>query len=153
MKLSAYIHFILILFTTCERFEEIGPNTIPAPLNFVLVDANNENIIESANQRLKIYFYDNNDKEYISDLVISEFEYEYKYMLSTRIVNIKSGDNGIKNFYLEFESGDIDTIFSDVERLDKPANNEYYRYIQVKFNNKEVERDINTIPPVYIFKK
>ena len=75
------------------------------------------------------------------------------HIITTVIAPLRSSDNIAKNFYLQLDSGKIDTIFLDVMRLAEPVDREYNKYNQVKFNGQVVSLDLNHQPALWVFRR
>ena len=102
---------------------------------------------------VKISYFDNSSKKYLSDLSYAIDYYANKGILTSRKIGSSSGNMEIKTYYIEYPSNlKKDTIFV---YYNKPSINNgcVYRLAAVKFNTKVAVIDTFKYQPVYLFEK
>ncbi|WP_142687676.1 hypothetical protein [Chitinophaga polysaccharea] len=74
--------------------------------------------------------------------------------MTTRAIGSISGDQDIKDYYIEYRNGNIDTLYVDYSD-ETPASNCQYIRREVRYNGKKAELDSNYSKtfPVYNFDK
>lgn len=152
-----YISFLLIfLGIACDERE--GPRVIPHPV-FFLIKENGSKLSDLTQEKIKLYYLKSNTKTYISDLERGSDGFDTLGILSTIEIGLTSGNENIKDYYLEYPTGDVDTLFVDYRHVsEKEAFKNscycYYPLEEVRFNGRKAEPDPSiTMQRVYLFEK
>jgi hypothetical protein len=120
MKNIIFILFAFIIISSCKKKSEECPpffgQALPTTLYFV-IKTNNTRLPDSILNSTKLYYLSSNSKNYISDFGRAGSNGYNLGAMITREIGFKSGDDKIKDFYLEFPSGDIDTLYVDYGKL------------------------------------
>lgn len=151
-----YLIFALVLLAACKKSYNLV--LVPDSL-FYRVTKNGTQLPDSVLTKTKMYYLESNSKKYISDLIAATEPINGLGIQTTRSIGHISGDNKVKDFYLEYGNGDIDTVYVDYQHLsDKDAQKSdckcLYPRIEVRFNGKRVEFDTSIYTnQVYLFKK
>lgn len=136
---------ILSLFlqsSSCNREDPLGPQVINNSLVFLLKKGGNR-LPDSILNNTKLVYFLNGQKNYLSDFArgINEgpFQAYDLGVLTTRNIGSSSGDNNVKEYYLEYPNGTKDTLFVDYRHVsyNEAINNSCYCYYpleQVKYN-------------------
>lgn len=127
-----------LLSLSCNKSGEKGPMVIPSSL-FFLVVKNGTRLPDSDLDNMKLYYFKNAAKTYVSDFQRATGDGFSLGVQTTRNAGDLSADENIKDYYLEFAGGDIDTLYVHYRHLGKnEANNNpcfcYYSLEQVKYN-------------------
>lgn len=161
-------HSLILLIVICTILcvgcstKQIGPQTMNNSLAFLLTK-NNQRLPDSIVNNIKMAYYEGNNKKYINDLSrgINEggfMAYDIG-LLSTRDIGGYSSGGGIKNYYLEYPNGQIDTLYVDYRVLsyDQALKDPcfcYYPLVEVRYNGQPANLDSSiTMQKVYSFKK
>jgi hypothetical protein len=148
----------------CSKYEKcaFGTYLVPHSLIFI-IKTDNQRLSDATLDNMKLFYLKSNSKFYINDFYRSTNEGEYKFydlgLQGTRDIGLKSGDEEIKEYYLEYNNGDLDTLFVDYKKLNQEdACNHVckcnYPLELVKFNGKVAIRDSSIkIQKVFIFNK
>jgi len=148
--------FALISFTCKKNLN--GPYLPPHSL-FFLIKKGGSRLPDSTLDNMKLYYYQNGIKTYLSDFGRATEEGYNLGILTTRDIGLRSGNDNIKIFYLEYLYGQPDTLFADYRHLSTNEAKQdpcycYYPIQQVKFNGQVTSTDPSiTQEPVYIFYK
>ena len=150
MKNLVNILFISFLMLGCIR----GGRDVRQsnqPLAFV-VKKNGESLSDAILKNLKVYYFKNGNKYYTFQYssVVPTIEYNVSdnntiiQYLSTYIANESA--TGIKDYYLEYPNGDIDTVYVDYQKLDhdqaiKDPCYCYFKLVEIKFNGVRASYD------------
>jgi hypothetical protein len=108
---------------------------------------------------IKLFYYKDVTKVYVNDFIRGSEEGYNLGVLTSRDIGSKSGDEGIKDFYLEYTGGDIDTLFVDYKKLNQVDACNHpckcnYPLESVKFNGIEAIVDTTIkVQKVYLFNK
>jgi hypothetical protein len=123
---------------SCSKSRGKGPQVIPSSLFFV-IKKNGVKLDDIVLDNIKLYYFKNGNKAYISDFQRSTGEGYNLGVQTTRNIGDISADENIKGYYLEFQSGEIDTLYVNYRHLSEndAFNNPCYCYYpleQVKYN-------------------
>lgn len=104
-----------MLFVTCKKKQEcpvFWGYLVPHTFNFI-VKTNGMRLPDSILNNLRLFYLSDNSRQYVSDFGRAGSDgYNLGAML-TRDIGLKSGNNNIKDYYLEYPGGSIDTLFVD----------------------------------------
>ncbi len=154
---SILLSFIL-LSMSCSKNRRLGPQVIPASLFFV-IKTNGVRLDDNTLNTMKLYYFNNGIKTYISDFQRGTGDGFALGVQTTRNIGDVSADQSVKDYYLEFQNGDIDTLFVDYRHLNEnDAFNDpcycYYPLREVKYNSVTASPDPTiTQQKVYLFNK
>lgn len=117
--------FALLLassITACGKKYE--PYPMPHTLYFI-IKHNGVHLSDNTLDSMRLSYYINNSKKYVLDFTRATNEdgipaRELGVQLTREVGNI-SGEQGIKNFYLEYPNGDVDTLYVDYQHLSDRA--------------------------------
>lgn len=144
----------------CSKYGKCAFDTYLVPHSlFFIVKKNDQRLDDVTLNSIKLFYNKGVSKLYVSDFIRGSDEGYNLGVLTTRDIGFKSADEGIKNYYLEYINGDLDTLFVDYKRLSQEdACNHVckcnYPLESVKFNGKVVEIDSSIKQQkVYIFIK
>ncbi len=157
------LNFFLVLFLLqmqCSKYDKCAFDTylVPHSLVFVIHDKGNR-LPDSVLNSNKLFYYKSLKKEYLSDFTRGLNEFYDLGIQSTRNIGFISGDEGIKDFYLEYLGGDIDTLFVDYKKLNQEDACNHpckcnYPLESVKFNGVAAIPDTSIkVQKVYLFNK
>ena len=166
MKKILLFLFIIVSIFSCKKKESACPvfwgYLLPHSLAFIIKNSG-QRLPDSILNNLKLSYYNMGIKKYISDFSRGTNEQEIKGydlgIMGTRDIGFKSADNNIKNYYIEYPNGNIDTLFVDYRHYsaceaDTSSCGCSYPMYVVKYNDKNVVLDTAiTVLPVYIFNK
>jgi hypothetical protein len=141
----------------------MGPQVVPSVL-FFLIKKNGNRLEDTVLNYMNLYYFKSGVKTFIRDFSRGINEGPFPaYDLGvqgTREIGDVSGDNNIKNFYLEYSNGDIDTLYVNYRHVgeNEAFNNSCYCYYPlegVKFNGVVASPDstITTWAMVFRFDK
>ena len=139
MKYLIFFIVVAVIFTTsCAKDKKIGPQTIPNSLFFV-IKKNNSRLSDNDLDNMELFYFKANVKTYINDFQRGTGEGLVLGVQTTRNIGFTSADDNIKNYYLEFANGDIDSLVVDYKHLgERDAFNNscycYYPLDQVNYN-------------------
>ena len=154
---SFILLFIIGSILSCNKTPDQpeNGNLLPPPFDIVLLDKESNPIIISANQDVKLFYFEDGEKLFIKDFEIKEpiSSPIYQYYVTTVFAPLYSGTQNIKTFYLQIDNKKIDTIWLDVKHFKKPIDREYNIYQQVKFNGKLVDAQGPHLPALWILKQ
>lgn len=144
----------------CKQ-EKYGPMGVLQPFPdsiFILVKENNHRLPDSTLNRLYMVYYENGQKRYVSDFSRGINSFESLGIMETRNIGYISADKGIKNFYLEYAAGDVDTVYADFRRVTKEDGDNNCAcevpLVALKFNGKTAQTDSSLVDArIYIFRK
>lgn len=151
----------LMLFNRCSKKQDcpvFWGYQVPLPLYFRVVQ-NNQRLPDSVLDHLKLSYNKDSKKQYISDFGRAGAEGYGLGVLLTREIGLRSGDDKIKDYYLEFPNGEVDTLYVDYKSLTpceavKSGSCCLYLLKSVKFNRVEASYDPSIEKlPVYLFTK
>lgn len=135
---------------------------VPFSLFFELKSNGVRIIADNILDHLKLSYYLNGNKMYVQDFTraINEGGYNARDsgILVTQAIAYSSSSDNIKDYYLEFPNGDIDTLYVDYRHVTNCAGDTaachclYPRY-SVKFNNQVAGYDYTVPQTVYLFNK
>ena len=160
--LLKYLLFLIVLtFISCKKNKEcpVFWGYLPPRSLFIELKQGGKRLPDSVLNNLKLSYIQNSTKLYISDFYrVSDNWYSLGIMV-TREIGLKSGDSNIKNYYIEYPNGTMDTVYVDYRHLtqceaDTSACNCLYPIYAVKFNGIFAPLDTTLIDePVYLFNK
>ena len=163
MKIStiALVSFAFISFS-CSKSRGKGPQVVPTVL-FMVIKTNGVRLDDNNLNTLKLFYFKNGVKTYLSDFMRGVNEGGFNAfdlgVQGTRKIGDISADENIKDYYLEFQNGDIDTLFVNYRHLNEndAFSNSCYCYYpleQLKFNGTVCSPDSTiTQQKVYKFDK
>lgn len=162
-KIIFFALIIGIVYSSCKKNTSENCPTfwgtkLPYTFYFILKQ-NGSRLNDSILNTLKLSYYQNGIKQYIADFGRAGSDGYNLGAMITQDIGFKSGDINIKDFYLEFATGDIDTLYVDYRRLtpcqaDTSTCQCLYPRYTIKFNNTIVLPDPSiTVQTVYLFKK
>ena len=153
--------FIVAEFS-CNKNPRFGPLVVPSSLIFLVKKAG-DRLPDSILNNMKLYYYQNGTKKYFTDFIrgINEGDFQAydSGVQTTRNIGFTSGDDNIKTYYLEYPSGQQDTLFIDYRHVgeDEAFHNSCYCYFPlqlVKFDGQVAITDPTiTQQKVYLFSK
>lgn len=166
MGLISVFLIALLSLWSCNKKQTCSTWVVPPPSSFAfqILEGGNK-LSDSALAEIKCYYLKGGSKNNImllySDSVLTEYIANKGILIDNVDMIYAAGNNGIKDFYIEFPSGDIDTIYLDIEKVETCQAKQEKCYCQypirnVKFNNKEVsEHELSWVygAPIYIFDK
>ena len=154
-----------IISFTCKRNIGDGPYLPPHGF-FFLIKKNGAKLPDSILDNVKLYYYQNGVKTYVSDFgrAINEGDFHARDsgILATRNIGYSSGNDGVKTYFLEYLYGYFgpqDTLYADIPHLsEKDARRDpcycYYPIREIKFNGQVAYTDPSIVwEPVYLFYK
>lgn len=158
------IGFFIFNLPSCKKYEDcsFGIYLVPRSLIFI-VKQDNKRLNDLLLDSMKLYYFSSSGKTFINDFVRSINEGEYRFydlgLQGTRNIGFVSGEEKIKDYYLDYGNGDVDTLFVDYRSLNQgqacihPCRCSY-PLEQVKFNGKVASIDSSiAVQTVYIFNK
>lgn len=152
-----YLTFFLLFFI-CACEEREGPLVIPNPV-FFLIKESGTKLPDSTQKGIKLFYLKGNTKNYVSDFERGADGFDTLGIFTSRNIGLTSGNENIKDYYLEYPNGDIDTLFVDYRHVsEKEAFKNscycYYPLEEVRFNGRKAEPDPSiTMQKVYLFQK
>jgi hypothetical protein len=157
------LYLLLFLHFSCKKSESNDCNAfgVAAPPSgfYFIIKQNNSRLPDSILNNLKLSYFIGGNKFYISDFSRAGSEgYNLGAMASWEI-GLKSADSNIKDYFIEFPSGDIDTIYVDYKhytacQADTSSCHCIYPRIGVKYNGQWASYDPSvTQQQVYLFNK
>ena len=159
MKYLMFFATVSLFFAAgCDKDKKIGPQTIPNSLFFV-IKKNNTRLSYNDLDNMKLFYFKANVKTYISDFQRGTGEGLTLGVQTTRNIGTISADDNIKNYYLEFANGDIDSLIVGYRHLGENDAFKnpcycYYPLEQVSYNGKISLPDSTIIQQkVYKFNK
>ena len=166
MKNILFLITTIIMFSSCTR-TSVSPclsYDVFRPPSIFAFDIKHKNILiaDSVLNALKLFYKSNGGNIYVSDFQRRIAEYYPLGIMVTQEIGFKSADNLIKDYYLEFPNGDIDTLYVDYRHYtpceaDTSSCRCTYPLIKVIYNNHEAffDRDLltNNNDLVYQFNK
>lgn len=156
------ILFAGFLFVAGSCSKGKGPLVIPESLFFV-IKQNGQRLPDTTLNNMKLYYFNSGSKTYINDFIRAINEgnlnaYDLGIQV-TRQVGHVSADDKIKDFYLEFQGGDIDTLYIEYRYVgdNEAFNNSCYCHYPmgvVKYNGAIASQDPTiTVQRVFRFDK
>ena len=159
MKLCLIL-VLLLLQMQCSKYDKCAFDTYLVPHSlFFIVNKSHQRLDDITLNSIKLFYYKDVNKVYVSDFIRGSEEAYNLGVLTSRDIGSKSGDEGIKDFYLEYTGGDIDTLFIDYKKLNQEDACNHpckcnYPLESVKFNGKDAIVDISIkVQKVYLFNK
>ena len=115
-----------------------GPQVVPASL-FFIIKQNGIRLDDNTLNDMKLYYFRSGIKTYVSDFLRATEEGYNLGVQTTRTIGDISADENIKDYYLQFPNGDLDTLIVDYKHVnDREAFNNscycYYPLQSVKYN-------------------
>ena len=100
----------------CPEFRGLQvPNSL-----FFVIKQGGQRLTDASLNNLKLYYFNSGQKIYIDDFQRAINEGNLNAfdlgIMATRNIGLKSGTDNIKDYFLEFQNGDIDTLFVDYKR-------------------------------------
>ena len=126
---------------------------------FFIIKQNGQRLDDNTIDNMKLYYWKSGTKTYLTDFIrgINEGDF-YAYDLgvqTTRQIGFVSADDHIKDFFLEYSNGDIDTLYVDYQYIGEDAYDHscycYYPRGEVKYNGAIAARDMS-IPQQYVYR-
>jgi hypothetical protein len=144
----------------CHRVdpEPIGPYILPQPV-FMLIKEKGVRLPDQTLNRLFLTYHENGQKKYVKDFSRGTDGFDTLGIMSSVDIRILSADKQIRDFYLEYPDGDVDTIFADYEKVagKEAAGNSCYCTTPLKalkFNGKTAILDTSIkVAQVYLIPK
>lgn len=154
------LFLISVIFLSCKKQGDLnGPYLVPHSLFFILKH-NGQRLPDSTLDNLKFFYLkDDNTKNFIDDFQRGTGDGRQLGIMTSRNIGILSAKNGIKNYYLQFPNGDIDTLLVNYQYLsrkeaDTSACYCFYPLYEVLFNGNTARLDSQiTLQTVYEFDK
>ena len=155
------ITFSCLIIAACSKSNEYNNlRSIPYSI-FLKITKNGNRLPDSVLDNLKLSYYQNGSKKYISDFIrcINEGGINARDLgfMTTNIIGINSGDYNIKDYYIEYPNGTNDTLFVDYRHLSTAdaANDScacLYPLKQLKYNGIKPKLDTTIkYQTMYIF--
>jgi len=157
----AIIGLHILCFFGCKKAgggKEIGPSVINSSI-FFLLKKNNQRLPDSILDGLRLSYFNGSAKNYVGDFVRATSDGYALGVMTTRDIGGYSAGANIKNYYLEYPNGSLDTLFVDYRHLSyNEAVNDpcycYYPLVSVKYNGVTAQLDSSiTQQKVYKFNK
>ena len=116
-KNVSFLIALTLIFSYCSK-NRLSPcaNYNFAPPSIFCFDIRHENrpLPDSTINNMKLYYYNKNQKVYLSDFGrLTDPAINSLGIFATREIGFLSADTSIKDYYLEFTNGTIDTIYVD----------------------------------------
>ena len=157
------LNFFLILFLLqmqCSKYDKCAYDTYLVPHSiFFIVNKSHQRLDDNTLNSIKLFYYKDVSKVYVNDFIRGSEEAYNLGVLTSRDIGSISGDEGIKDFYLEYTGGDIDTLFVDYKKLNQEDACNHpckcnYPLESVKFNGVAAIPDTSIkVQKVYLFNK
>lgn len=129
----------VFFFLQCECPECFTP---PVELILRVIDQNDSTDIifsgKSNNEDISLYYFENNFKKIIEFEILNDTVNKKSYLISGYPGFISS--TGIREFYLELNDSDIDTMFYDVEEQTDDCCT-FFRENEFRYNGKTIKKD------------
>ena len=139
----------------CPEFRGLQvPNSL-----FFVIKQGGQRLPDATLDNLKLFYFENNIKIYVNDFARASSEGYTLGISTTRNIGLKSGTDNIKDYFLEFQNGDIDTLFVDYKRYsqceaDTSACQCIFPRFGVKYNGQTSSFDPTiSQQTVYLFNK
>ncbi len=137
--ISIIFSVFAIILMGCKKRK--GAIIVPDSL-FFIIKQNGQRLDDNTLNDMKLYFFTAGSKTYITDFIRCNNEGNFNAYDSggqtTRKIGYVSGDDNIKDFYLEYSNGDIDTLYVDYRYIGEAAYDDpcycYYPMGVVKYN-------------------
>ena len=142
MKLCLIL-VLLLLQMQCSKYDKCAFDTYLVPHSiFFIVNKSHQRLDDNTLNSIKLFYYKDVSKVYVNDFIRGGEEAYNLGVLTSRDIGSISGDEGIKDFYLEYLGGDIDTLFVDYKKLNQEDACNHpckcnYPLESVKFNGKD----------------
>lgn len=145
----------ILISGSCRKRK--GALIVPDSLFFV-IKQNGLRLPDSVLNNMKLYYFKFGNKIYMPDFIRGSEDGYNLGVQTTRQIGHVSGDDNIKDFYLEYASGDIDTLYVDYQYIGEAAYDHpcycYYPMGVVKYNGNIASPDPSiTQQRVYRFDK
>ena len=157
MKLNLVLFFLQM---HCSKYDKCAFDTSLVPHSlFFIVNKSHQRLDDITLNSIKLFYYKDVNKVYVSDFIRGSEEAYNLGVLTSRDIGSISGDEGIKDFYLEYLGGDIDTLFVDYKKLNQEDACNHpckcnYPLESVKFNGVAAIPDTSIkVQKVYLFNK
>ena len=119
MKLCLIL-VLLLLQMQCSKYDKCAFDTYLVPHSlFFIVNKSHQRLDDITLNSIKLFYYKDVTKVYVNDFIRGSEEAYNLGVLTSRDIGSISGDEGIKDFYLEYTGGDIDTLFIDYKKLNQ----------------------------------
>jgi hypothetical protein len=167
MRLILFLFItVLIVLSSCKKpYWKDNTDIYQVPYTlFFMVKKNNQALPDSVLENMKLAYYQNGVKKYVSDFTrgINEggFNAHDEGIQATRNIGLISGNENIKLFYLEYPDNTKDSLYVDYRHINfddakkHPCRCEYPMQ-PVKFNNlaASVDSSLLSIQRVYLFQR
>jgi len=158
MRSTSIVFAVSLLAVTCGKVTEKGPQVVPSSLIFV-IKQNSNRLDDNTLNTMQLYYFRNNIKTYMMDFQRGTGEGFNLGVQTTRNIGFTSADDNIKDYYLEFQNGDIDTLYVNYRHVgqNEAFSNSCYCYYpleQVKYNGNASIPDPTIVQQrVYLFTK
>lgn len=118
------LYFILavISISRCNCYDDcaFGTYDIPHSMNYI-IKYNNSRLSDEILDNIKIYYFNDNFRTTMPDLRRPNNEINVLYydlgVMTTREIGFISGEKLIKDFFIAYPNGDMDTLFVDYKSL------------------------------------
>ena len=159
MKLCLIL-VLLLLQMQCSKYDKCAYDTYLVPYSiFFIVNKSHQRLDDNTLNSIKLFYYKDVSKVYVNDFIRGSEEAYNLGVLTSRDIGSISGDEGIKDFYLEYLGGDIDTLIVDYKKLNQEDACNHpckcnYPLESVKFNGVAAIPDTSIkVQKVYLFNK
>ena len=152
--------FCIIFITACSSSVISNVRLIPYSIFFKLIK-NGNRLPDSVLDNLKLSYYQNGTKNYISDFIrcINEGGVNARDLgfMTTNLIGVTSGNDNIKDYYIEYPNGTKDTLYVDYRHVSTADGEKdscfcLYPLKQLKFNGLIPQIDTTIkIQTIYIF--
>ncbi len=144
MSLAGFVAALSLigLLSGCIRCDKSHCVESPDPFKFIIIDRNSkEDLVFSENPRyhpdsIKLFYYQNEEKTDLQLRIETEFNHE---VFSNQLLPYVSAEDIIKDFYLQLNYQDIDTLLIDVRRIDLECCT-LFEYAQSYYNGSILKR-------------
>jgi hypothetical protein len=163
MKKILILTMLIFVFNACKRSDEVGCQAfgVAAPPKnlYFLIKQNSQRLDDNTLNSIKLFYFLNSAKTYVQDFQRAGDQGYNLGVLASQQIGFNSADTNIKDYFLEFSTGDIDTLFVDYRhytqcQADTSSCHCIYPRILVKYNGQIATYDPTiTQQTVYLFNK
>jgi hypothetical protein len=155
-----FIFSLSLCLVNYSCYKKCAFSTYDVPFSlFFIVKENGSRISDNLLNQVKLYYYKDSNKIIIPDFIRGTEEGFDLGVLTSREIGFISGEDNIKNYFIDYNNGDIDTLYIDYKSLSQEdACNHPCRCCcpleLVKFNGKIAALDSTIkVQKVYVFNK
>lgn len=164
LVLLTWVCSIMALVNACNKPDRCSKWDVPPPSSFAFqIEEEGERLPDRIVAQVKCYYLQGSTRKYVqlfySDSILAEYISNQGFLIDRAAMLRVSGDKGVRDFFVEFPDGTVDSLYLEVDKVDLCQAKQEMCYCNypiraVRYNGVEAEEhelSWTQGAPLYIF--